>query len=124
MSEAEVVLTVEQGAAGTEPWVVSLSAQTLTALENAEYRLPQDQLDALIAAFPKHVVNETPSGLVDGSNVDFTTDYAYKSSTTRLFLNGLRQSDPANYLETGANTLRLQFVPQPGDVLTIDYIQL
>lgn len=72
------------------------------------------------------VDNETPSGPVNGSNVDFTTFYSYKPGTVKLFLNGLRQREGLgfDYIENGTNQIKFALAPLTGDTLTADYTKL
>lgn len=67
------------------------------------------------------VFNETPSGDIDGTNVTFATVSHFQAGTTAVYLNGLRQLSGADYEEsTGA--IAFSDAPQPGDLVTIDYI--
>jgi hypothetical protein len=67
------------------------------------------------------IVNEHPSGTMDGVNTHFETVYDFVSGTTRLYMNGLRQTFLDSYSESGTKGLELSFAPLPGDVLIIDY---
>ena len=67
--------------------------------------------------------NETPAGLVNGSNQIFTTASAFTTGKTMLYLNGMRQKLGAgnDYTETGASEITFISTPQTGDELIIDY---
>ena len=66
---------------------------------------------------------ETPSGNIDGSNMNYTTAYAYSPNLLAVFLNGLRQRRTADYTETGSNSFSFVSAPLAGDSLSIDYVQ-
>lgn len=70
-----------------------------------------------------HVYNEIPGGAIDGVNDTFTTYYNYKPVTLRVYLNGVRQLESGDYIETGDNTLEFIATPQNGDSVIIDYIR-
>lgn len=44
------------------------------------------------------------------------------TGSIRLYYNGLRQVEGENYTVTNSTTITLDFTPQTGDFLTIDYI--
>ena len=68
-------------------------------------------------------VNETPAGLVNGTNKVFTTLTPFTTGKTMLYLNGMRQKLGAgkDYTETGASEITFISTPQTGDELIIDY---
>lgn len=67
------------------------------------------------------VVGEVLAGVVDGSNVTFTTAVAYKAGSTAVYLNGIRQSRDVNYVEAGGTGITLGFPTYPGDLIQADY---
>lgn len=69
------------------------------------------------------VYNEIPTGAINGINDNFTTFYNYKPVSLRVYLNGLRQLESSDYIETGANSLEFIATPQIGDSVIIDYIR-
>lgn len=69
------------------------------------------------------VYNEIPTGAVDGVNDTFTTFYDYKPVSLRVYVNGLRQLESSDYIETGNNSLEFIATPQNGDSVIIDYIR-
>ena len=71
-----------------------------------------------------YVANEKPTGVRNELNRTFYTKDAYKPLSTRLFVNGLRQSVPDNYEEIQGNQILLSFTPSDSDFLLIDYIKL
>lgn len=70
------------------------------------------------------VEDEIPTGAVDGSNVVFTTAFAYQS--LRVYLNGLRQrSGLANdFVELDGTTFAFNSAPFPGDEVRVDYLRV
>jgi hypothetical protein len=84
-------------------------------------------LAAILAKIDIIVDGETPSGVIDGVNVNFTTAHQYKPTTTHLYLNGIRLKEGVgfDYVEQADHqTLTLSSAPQPGDVLLVDYRKL
>jgi len=73
-----------------------------------------------LTVFPT-VNNEVPAGLVNGSNKIFTTVKEYITSSTSVFLNGLKQKLSISYTETGANQITFDDAPITGDQIIIDY---
>lgn len=68
--------------------------------------------------------NEQASGTVDSANVSFTTTFAYVPSTLRVFLNGLEQFNPDDFVETGINSFDFINAPIGGfdpDRVTVSY---
>jgi hypothetical protein len=65
------------------------------------------------------IQGETPTGLVNGVNTNFTTTNDF--STIRVFLNGLGLIVNLDYIITGINTFHMQQPPVTGDILTVDY---
>ena len=68
------------------------------------------------------VVRETPSGLVNGSNVTFTLAHTPSTGTENVYLNGLLQDSGANndYTISGA-TITFNQAPQTGDKIRVNY---
>ena len=66
--------------------------------------------------------SEVPSGLINGSNITFTTAHTPISGSTHLFRNGIRMLPTIDYTISGTS---ISFVngqtPQSGDILTVDY---
>lgn len=69
------------------------------------------------------IVNEIPSGSINGSNVIFTTTNQFTSGTTQVYLNGQRLKLGASfdYTETTSTSITLNLAPIPGDVVLVDY---
>lgn len=70
------------------------------------------------------IVQETPTGTVNGSTTLFTTLQAkYVANTLEVFLNGLQQVKTTDYTETspGSGTFTFVTAPATGDVLKVSY---
>jgi len=69
------------------------------------------------------VVNETPSGLINGSNTSYTTASEFTANSTRVYLNQIRQILGLQYSESGTTGINfdVSYTPQTGDILRIDY---
>jgi hypothetical protein len=71
------------------------------------------------------IVGEEPGGAKDNVNVLFTTATPFVASTTKLYVNGVRQlrSATADYVEGGDHqSVVLAHAPAPTDNIQIDYI--
>ena len=69
-------------------------------------------------------VEEILTGVIDGVNKVFTTSDNYKSGSTKIWRNGLKQLSGTHYSETGVN--EITFVDAPDaigfeDILIINY---
>jgi hypothetical protein len=65
------------------------------------------------------VDNEVLSGQIDGVAKSFTLVNIPATGSVRLYYNSGRQ-DPTQYSVTN-NILTMNFIPQPGDTLVVDY---
>lgn len=66
---------------------------------------------------------ELANGVIDGTNVTFTTSLAYLSNVDdgpQVFLNG-QLLDPAQFSLTPPQTVALADAPRPGDVVQVYY---
>lgn len=71
----------------------------------------------------KYIVRETPSGLVNGSNVTFTLAATPVSGDESLFLNGILQEPGAgNDYTISSNTITFLTAPVSGDRVRCSYI--
>lgn len=52
-------------------------------------------------------VDETPSGNIDGINVEYFTTYDYKINSTTVFVNGLKQIKGIDYVENGGKKITM-----------------
>jgi hypothetical protein len=66
--------------------------------------------------------NETPTGTVNGVNDTFTLANTPTTSTTHVYVNGVRQALTLHYTEsTNTIVFGASYIPQTGDILRIDY---
>lgn len=88
--------------------------------------LADGSLVVSVPAIDIYVHNEVPGGSVDGFNPTFTTVYQFKTSTTHLYLNGVRQTEgpTKDYVEDiGRTSITFNSPPHVGNVLLIDYVK-
>ena len=69
------------------------------------------------------VTNETPSGVIDGSNKIFTFAHIPQAGSLVLLLNGLTEASGSDYLLNG-NQITMIVAPNPGSTLTGSYTYL
>lgn len=65
--------------------------------------------------------NEEPTGLVNGTNLIFTTSEPFISGSVEVFLNGMKQDLTTHYTESGASQITFVTAPQTGDSVRISY---
>jgi hypothetical protein len=75
-----------------------------------------DSLDSLI-------INEIPSGTINGSNQLFTLANKYKAASTMVYKNGSLLKPTTDYTETSttAGTITFAVAPAGGSVILITY---
>jgi hypothetical protein len=86
------------------------------------YGKPSQNLPPTVGTADIVVNTETPAGTVNGVNTIFSTVFAYKPTTPRVFLNGVRLSPTGDYVESGTNQITFVTPPDAGDILVIDYV--
>ena len=59
---------------------------------------------------------------INGERTGFTLPENYQSGSLRVYYNGIRQVVGENFSEVNATTFNLDFTPQVGDLLEVDYI--
>jgi hypothetical protein len=66
--------------------------------------------------------NETPGGLINGSNTAYTTASTFATGSLKVYLNGQRLAPGSgiDYVE-GTQAFTMQYAPATGDVLLVDY---
>lgn len=70
------------------------------------------------------VVNETPSGTIDGVNVTFTLAATPVVGTVKVWLNGLLLKSTTHYTISGSTiTMLTGSIPETGDYLLADYLK-
>jgi hypothetical protein len=69
------------------------------------------------------ITNETPSGSVNGTNVNFTTAKAFIGGTLEVYINGVKQQRTTHYTETtpASGTFAMSDAPLTGDVIEVRY---
>lgn len=72
----------------------------------------------------EYVVNEIPSGLINGSNATFTTAFDFVPGTEEVFLNGLKLVKLEDYNTTGNNQIDLYVSPLTGEDLIVNYSKI
>jgi hypothetical protein len=72
------------------------------------------------------VINETPTGTINGVNTSFDTSTTYVASTIQVYLDGQLQKVGASfdYVETDSNTITFNTAPVTGSVLLVSYQHL
>lgn len=68
-------------------------------------------------------LSEVPSGFIDGTNRVFYTLRSFVPGSTRLYLNGVRQSlgSSEDYLESSSSSVTFAQAPRVNDKVLIDY---
>lgn len=66
---------------------------------------------------------EVPSGLVNGINASFTSQFPFIPESLSPYLNGLRLKIVEDYQVSGNRTVLLNISPQSGESLLIDYVR-
>lgn len=67
-----------------------------------------------------NVIEEIPSGLINGTNTDFTLSHTPIDHTLLIFLNGVEQSESVDYTLDGV-TITFIEAPQSGDEVSVYY---
>jgi hypothetical protein len=71
----------------------------------------------------KFVFLEIPSGLMNGSNATFATDYQFIPESVEVVVNGLTQRLVEDYLTSGNNTIIFSVSPSTNDTILINYLK-
>lgn len=66
------------------------------------------------------VLEEVPTGLINSSNMDYTTAATFQKLW--VWLNGLRMRIGVDYNLTGADSFSFLYPPTTGDSLLVDYL--
>ncbi len=69
------------------------------------------------------VFNETPSGLVNGSNATFMSAFDFIPETVEVFI-GIKLKKPDDFNTSGNRTITLYQSPLSGENILINYIKL
>lgn len=81
----------------------------------------ENQIPDLVGQTP--ITNETPQGLVNGSNALFTTLFAFKAESFQVRVNGITQQLITDYTILSNNTFQFSESPQTGDIIQVDYLK-
>ena len=76
-----------------------------------------------ITDLEEKVVNEIPTGVLNGVNSTFTTQFGVKPDSEEVYVNGSRQKKPDDYNISGQN-ITFTFSPQLTETILIDYIKI
>ena len=90
-----------------------ITAGTFEELQNAINALsPGEQVDS-----------EELSSQVDGLTNSFTTSFNYVAGTLKIYVGGFRQTPGVgkDYTETGVNSFDLNYIPEVGERILVDY---
>jgi hypothetical protein len=69
------------------------------------------------------VFGEAPTGLIDGVNATFQSQYNFIPESVSVFLNGMRLKVIADYQTSGARTINLNVSPTVAEMIQIDYLR-
>lgn len=94
------------------------TALTFTNIVTALGYTPVNPVD-----LEEFVINETPVGILNGSNAIFTSQFGVKPDSEEVYVNGNRQKKPDDYNISG-QVITLTFSPQSTESILIDYIKL
>ena len=70
----------------------------------------------------KFIFNEIPSGIIDGINSIFNTNFLLVHDTEVVFINGQKQKKPDDYNISG-QTITFTFSPGVSESIVINYIK-
>lgn len=106
-------------AGGTMTGFLTLSADPSNNLHAAT----KQYVDGKTLGSNAFTFNETPTGLVDGSNTIFTTATAYIGLSLEVYINGLQQNRTNDYAETtpGSGVFTFVVAPLTGDAVRVSY---
>lgn len=68
------------------------------------------------------VAGEVPTGTKDGSNTVFIVGHNFRTASTELYRNGLRERLGVGYSESAGNTLTFTTAPLVDDDILVDYV--
>ncbi len=82
----------------------------------------QSSIGIFAAGSTSFVINETPSGLVNGSNTAYDTAQSYVSGSIQVYRDGqLMKGGGDDYTETDSDTITFTTAPLTGSVLLVTY---
>lgn len=109
------------------PAPIHVEFQTPTSI-NVKVGVP-DTIKVLIGGIimgngENWVINEEPSGLINGTNATFTTAFNFVAGKAEVYLNGMLQKIVQDYQSIGNNTIQINTSPSVGETILISYIKL
>lgn len=120
-SATVTVGTVTTGAAGTQASVTNVGTSTNAILN---FTIPQGVSGSLSLSLQSDYDYDI-SGNRNGNNKVFQLSNFYVNGTTKVYVNGLRQTPGANYdyEEIGSKQIRFTYNIDYGDLITADYLK-
>jgi hypothetical protein len=86
-------------------------------------KLHAEAKEALASGLASLDMNESPIGLIDGSNATYASSSPFLVSSLEVYVNGILQRRVIDYNTTGNSTILFTDSPQIGDTITISYTQ-
>lgn len=98
----------------------NLASEKVDLLDRAN----DDTRALLLGLTDSLIANEEPTGTIDSSNRDFTTNNPYKAGSLIVYLNNATVFTDAYYTETDpdAGAFKLAVAPDTGDAIRVSYI--
>lgn len=69
----------------------------------------------------EYVINETPTGMVNGVNATYTSAFNFIPESVQIEINGIDQYNPEHFVTSGLTTIIFNDSPETGDIIKIDY---
>lgn len=120
---ANQVLLKRSSTTGSIPTTGDVSAGEL-AVNTADGYLFLGTGSAVVKVNPIHVIRETPSGTIDGSNTTFVLANVPITDTEQVFYNGqLLEPGSGNDYTISGDTITTLFTPTAGSRLKVSYLR-
>lgn len=74
-----------------------------------------------LTGVPVRVVNETPTGDINGFNALFLSQFDFKPESVEVWISGFKLALLHDYNTNGTRTVMLYSSPLPGELLLINY---
>lgn len=72
---------------------------------------------------PVRILNEIPTGVLNGMNATFTTQHDFVPGSVEVFVNGLKQKLINDFNTTGVRTILLAQSPNSNENILVNYIK-
>lgn len=72
---------------------------------------------------PERILNEIPSGAINGMNATFTTQHDFVPGSVEVYMNGLKQKLIDDFNTTGVRTILLAQSPNSNENILVNYIK-